>query len=171
MMRNSKITGRQTMVEEKKYVERLQIKRHVKATATKGQRAFPNPLTLDLLPDPTIIMSADGTQLYQFDTIRFTIFESGSTQYTLNWNATSLGWGAVRIQGSGPPDIFVEIQDAQGGDLDTWDIGRPDQPCQASHPVVFTNPKGKPNILETNTSALQVVVTIGGGAPSSFFHC
>ena len=154
------------MAQEKRKAERL----YARGTVKKGVAAFPNPLTLDLQPDPTILQSAEGTQFYKFDTIRFTILENaGTTQYTLNWNATSLGWGADTKFNA--PDIFVEIQDAQGGDLDTWDIGRPDQTCMPSHPVVFTNQNGKPNILETNTGALGVVVTIAGKGDSSFFHC
>jgi hypothetical protein len=119
-----------------------------------------------LNPDP-VILSGNVGQVYKFDTIRFTIFVSNTTQYTLNWDATSLGWGVSNSpHGPVPPEILVEILDAQGGALDSWDVGHPDEPCGGTHPVVFTDQNGKTGIL--NNNALQVTISIGG---STFAKC
>jgi hypothetical protein len=159
------------MAEQKNKIQRLQIRASLKGTLKKGKFAFPNPSTFSPFPDSVVLQAADGTQLYKFDTMRFTISETeGTTQYTSNWNGTSLGWGALSTHGDGPPDIFFEIQDAQGGDLDHWDVGKPDQPCETTHPEVFTNQNGKPGILETDTAEIGIVLTIGAGR-CVFFKC
>lgn len=162
---------KEVAVTTQKKAVRQQISLNGKAIPKTGLAGLPNPATFAFMPDPFVFTAPDGTQLYKFDTQRFTILENGaSTQYTLNWNATSLGWTAFSQFGDGPPDIFIEIQDAKQGDLDSWDVGRQMLPCGVQgNPMVFTNNNGKPNILETNTSSIGVVLSFR--APADFKRC
>ena len=138
-----------------------------KATSTLAERprALPNPYTWPpFSPDPMVLTGNVGP-IYQFDTMRFTIWENGPVEYTLSMNMTSR-WGSVLPgQNPPPPDITIQIKDAAGGVLDTWDIGRPRLPCGTTPGVVFATQNGKANILNAASSVTLIIGT------STFYKC
>lgn len=116
----------------------------------------PRSKTWTFQTDPLILTGTDGKQLYKLDTLRFTILEDLAAQYTQQWNATSLGWSSQRGPSHVQPDIVVEIQNAQGGVMDKWDIGPQEFVC-GSRPVIFQS-KGLVGVLDL---ASVINLTIG----------
>ncbi|HEY4776638.1 MAG TPA: hypothetical protein VIH56_03180 [Candidatus Acidoferrales bacterium] len=108
--------------------------------------------------DPMYLIGDGGAQIYKLDTLRFTILDDGSTQYTLSWNATSLGWQSMAAQGSVTPHVVIELQNAAGGVLDTWDCGSQDWPCGA-RPIVYTKANGLAGMINL---AVIIDLNIGG---------
>jgi hypothetical protein len=102
------------------------------------------------------IVSSDGKQqFYKLDTLRFTIFEDKTAEYTMQWNDTTLGWRSLQPY----PDIYIEIINAQGGILDKWDLGPHFFQCLPAHPVVYQ----RPGIVGVLDLAFQITMTIGAG--------
>jgi hypothetical protein len=125
--------------------------------ALQSGKANTNPITWGFTTDPMIFMDG-ATQIYKLDTLRFTIFDNGATQYTLQWNATSLGWQSRAYEGAVTPHILIEVVDSGGGAIDTWDVGSPDFLCGAQ-PVVFTKTNGAAGVINSATGAN---LSIGG---------
>ena len=120
--------------------------------------------TFSFSRDPWIMVGQSG-DLYKLDTLRFTIFEmdNGVTQYSLSWNATSLGWSSNYAQGGGVT-VSLELTDAGGGVLDNWNLGYKDFPC-AGGPQSYLNTGGKPGTYEVCTGA---ILTLGA---ANWGHC
>jgi len=131
--------------------------RLVSAHAPPAEKAIAGPRskTWSFRTDPWVLANA-ATQFFKLDTLRFTIFEDHTAKYTMQWNATSLGWRAPSY-GDLPPDISVEIKNNQGGVMDKWDIGKHDMQCVSAHPVIFQS-QGLVGVLDL---ASEITLTIG----------
>jgi hypothetical protein len=80
--------------------------------------------------------------MYQLVNGTFTILTDGTrTIYNLAWVAQSLGWSTVHNDNQAP-DIVMLVTNAQGGVVDTWDVGRHHFTC-AGGSTVFTNPNAQ----------------------------
>ena len=92
----------------------------------------------NFVPDPLTFVGTNGANLYRIAGTTFNLLTDGTkTTYHLSWNATSLGW-TTRWNNSPAPDIFVQVQDINGGVVDSWNVGNQHLLC-AGGPTVYTN--------------------------------
>jgi hypothetical protein len=118
------------------------------------------------VPDPLTFVGTDGTKLYQIAGVTFNLLTDGTkTIYHLSWNATSLGW-TTRWNNSPAPDILVQVQDNNGGVVDSWDVGKQHLLC-AGGPTVYTNNNAQ-NVYGVATT---IVVTFAFGSVLFYKVC
>lgn len=118
-------------------------------------------------PDPLILTgtfssnTSQNVKIMTLDTLRFTILisEDGlSSQYTANWNITSVGY---TYDDPGRMDIFIEIRDSHGNALDRWDLGPQAIQCGGPYAKFYNNPNGKMN-LGSPFMEIHPVIGFGG---------